>query len=670
MATSSSDPTQAGLASPRAVGPGAAREGGARASRPPPAARRGHGGEEVGGKALALLALGALGVVYGDIGTSPLYALKECFTGPHGVPPTRANVMGVLSLVFWALTFVVSFKYILFVMRADNRGEGGIMALLALVGRRRTSAPARRALLVAGLFGAALLYGDGAITPAISVLGAMEGLEVATPAVTPFVVPLSVGVLLVLFLFQKRGTGAVGAVFGPVMLVWFACLALLGLRGIAQSPGILAALSPHFAAGFFLEHRLHALLVLGGVVLVVTGGEALYADMGHFGRHPIRLAWFALVMPALLLDYFGQGAVLLRDPGAAANPFYLSAPAWSLYPLVAVATLAAVVASQALISGAFSLTHQAVQLGYCPLVTIRHTSYTAYGQIYIPWVNWLLGVSCVALVLGFRSSGGLAAAYGIAVTGTMTITTLLFHRVMRDRWRWRRWQALPLTLLFLTVDLAFLTANVVKIEKGGWLPLAVGAAVFLLMSTWKQGRELLGERLRGSGMPLDEFLVELERDPPQRIRGTAVILSPHPGTVPRVLLHHLRHNLVLHERVILLYVWPYDAPTAPAGERFTVQDLGGGLFQVIGRFGFMETPDVPTLLGSLPETSLRGARIDPAGGASYYLGRETVLPTGPGKMGRWRKRVFIRMARNAPSTASFFVLPLQRVVEVGEYVQI
>jgi KUP system potassium uptake protein len=631
---------------------------------------RRHGGEEASGKALAGLALGALGVVYGDIGTSPLYALKECFGGPHGVPPSRENVMGVLSLVFWALTFVVSFKYLTCVMRADNRGEGGIMALIALVGRRRTSAPARRALLVAGLFGAALLYGDGAITPAISVLGAVEGLEVATPAVKPFVVPLSVAILVALFLFQKRGTGSVGAVFGPVMLAWFACLALIGLRGIAQAPGVLAALSPHHAVAFFHEHGWHALLVLGGVVLVVTGGEALYADMGHFGRRPIRLAWYAVVLPALMLDYLGQGAALLRDPAVAANPFYLSAPGWALYPLVAIATVAAVVASQALISGAFSLTHQAVQLDYSPLVAIRHTSRTTYGQIYIPVVNWLLGVACVALVVGFRSSGALAAAYGIAVTGTMTITTLLFHRVMTDRWRWPTWRALPLSLLFLTVDLAFLSGNVVKIEAGGWLPLAVGALVFLFMSTWKQGRQVLEERLRRGGVPLDEFLLELERNPPQRIPGTAVVLSPHPRVVPPVLLHHLRHNRVLHERVLLLYVSVFDAPTVPEGERCTVQDLGGGLFQVTGRFGFMETPDVPTLLAALPESVLRGPRIEPSGGASYFLGRATVLPTGPATMKGWRKRAFIRMARNASSRSTFFSLPADRVIELGEYVKL
>jgi len=668
MTSPSSDPAQSGMP-PRPVAPAPAEGGGARSSRARPA-HRGHGGDDVGGKALAGLGLGALGVVYGDIGTSPLYALKECFNGPHGVPPTRADVMGVLSLVFWTLTFVVSFKYITFVMRADNRGEGGIMALLALVGRRRTSAPARRALLMAGLFGAALLYGDGVITPAISVLGAVEGLRVAAPAVAPFVVPLSVAILVLLFLFQKRGTASVGAVFGPLMLVWFACLALIGLRGIVRAPEILAALSPHFAGRFFLAHRLHALLVLGGVVLVVTGAEALYADMGHFGRRPIRLAWFGVALPALLLDYFGQGAVLLRDPAAAANPFYLAAPGWALYPLVAIATLAAVVASQALISGAFSLTHQAVHLGYCPLVTIRHTSHAAFGQIYIPVVNWLLGAACVALVVGFRSSGALAAAYGIAVTGTMTITTLLFHRVMLDRWRWRAWQAWPLTLLFLGVDLSFLAANVVKIEKGGWLPLAAGALVFMLMSTWKQGRDLLGERLRGGGVPLDEFLVELERSPPRRVRGTAVVLNQHSGTVAPVLLQHLRHNQVLHERVLLLTVSAYDAPTVPEGERCTVRELGDGLFQVIARYGFMETPDVPTLLRSIPEASLRGPRIDPVAGASYYLGRQIVLPTGPAKMGGWRKRVFVRMGRNAQSASSFFVLPPARVFEVGEYVQL
>ncbi len=622
------------------------------------------------GSALAWLTVGALGVVFGDIGTSPLYALKECFSGPHGVPASPENVMGVLSLVFWSLTFVVTIKYLGFVMRADNHGEGGIFALLALVGRRRTSAPARRALIVAGLFGAALLYGDGVITPAISVLGAVEGLGIAAPGLSPLVVPLSIGILVLLFLFQRRGTDAVGAVFGPIMLVWFGCLALLGLRGIAAEPRVLAALSPHFAVGFFAAHGARSLLVLGAVVLVITGGEALYADMGHFGRRPIRIAWLAVAMPALMLNYLGQGAVLLRDPAAAANPFFRTAPTWSLYPLVALATLAAVVASQALISGAFSLTHQAVQLGYSPRVTIRHTSHATFGQIFIPEVNGLLGAACIALVLGFRTSGSLAAAYGIAVTGTMTITTLLFHRVMRDRWRWRAWQAWPVTLAFVAVDLAFLSANVVKVEEGGWLPLGAGALVFVLMSTWKQGRDLLIARLRGSGVPLEDFLVELERSPPPRVPGTAVVLSAHQDTAPPVLLQHLRHHRVLHERVVLLSVIAYDAPIAPAEERTTVRELGAGLFQVVGRFGFMESPDVPSLLAALPARALRGARIDPNVDASYYLGRETLLPSGPARMGGWRKRLFIMMARNAPSASAYFELPPNRVVEMGEQVQI
>jgi len=640
-------------------------------ARPPGRVRRGHGHADPQGKALAALALGALGVVYGDIGTSPLYALKECFNGPHGVAPTPENVMGVLSLVFWALTFVVSFKYLAFVMRADNRGEGGILALQALVARRRTSTRARRGLLVAGLFGAALLYGDGVITPAISVLGAVEGLRVAAPAMGRLVVPVSVAVLVLLFLFQKRGTGAVGAVFGPVMLAWFACIALLGLRAIAVEPTILAAASPHHALGFFLRHRLHGFLVLGGVVLVVTGGEALYADMGHFGRRPIRRAWLLVAMPALLANYFGQGARLLRDPAAAANPFYLLVPGWALYPMVGLATLAAIVASQALISGAFSLTHQAVQLGYSPRVTVRHTSHSAHGQIYIPEVNWLLGTACVALVVGFRSSDALAAAYGIAVTGTMSITTLLFHRVMRDRWRWRRWQAWPLTLLFLGADLSFLCANVVKIEEGGWFPLAAGAAVFLLMSTWKRGRDLLAVRLRGGGQPIDAFVGDLEDHPPPRIPGTAVFLGSDLGSVPPSLLQHLRHNKVLHERLVLVSVLTYDAPTCPEEERFTVREFGQGVYQVIGRFGFMETPEVPALLASLPSWAIQGPPLQASHmETTYYLGRETLLPSGPAPMGPWRKRLFIVMSRNAQSATAFFALPPNRVVEMGEQVEL
>ncbi len=622
------------------------------------------------GRALLTLSLGALGVVYGDIGTSPLYALKECFSGRHAVAPTPENVMGVLSLVFWAMTFVVTFKYLTFVMRADNRGEGGILALMALVGQRETTPGGRETLTILGLFGAALLYGDGVITPAISVLGAVEGVAVAAPTLEHAVVPVTVTILVTLFLFQKRGTAAVGAVFGPVMLVWFGCIALAGVRGIARDRGILAAASPHHAVAFFAQHRLHGFLVLGAVVLVITGGEALYADMGHFGRRPIRLAWLGIAMPALLLNYFGQGAMLLHDAAASRNPFYLLVPAWALYPMIGIATAAAIVASQALISGAFSLTNQAVQLGYSPRVTIRHTSRTEAGQIYIPEVNWALGVATIALVLGFKTSSNLAAAYGIAVTGTMTITTLLFHRVARDRWRWPRAAIWPLSALFLAVDASFFLANVVKVEEGGWFPLAAAAAVFALMSTWKRGREALRAQIQGAGLPLELFLPDLERNPPLRVPGTAVFMASSPG-VPPVLLHHLKHNKMLHERVLLVSVVNEEIPSVPDAERVTVHALSGGFFQVIGRYGFMETPHVPGLLASLPPWAISGPRIELSQmDTTYYLGRETLLPTGPSRLAGWRKRLFIVMARNALTASAFFGLPPNRVVEMGAQIQL
>jgi KUP system potassium uptake protein len=620
---------------------------------------------------LLTLALGALGVVYGDIGTSPLYALKECFNGPHGVAPTPGNVMGILSLVFWAMTFVVTFKYLTFVMRADNRGEGGILALMALVGRREGSMRARHALLILGLFGAALLYGDGVITPAISVLGAVEGVAVAAPTLEHVVVPATVVILIALFLFQKRGTATVGAVFGPIMLVWFACIGAVGIHGLARDPSILAAISPLHALRFFAEHGVHGFLVLGAVVLVITGGEALYADMGHFGRRPIRVAWLAVAMPALVLNYFGQGAVLLHQPDAARNPFYLVVPEWGLYPMIAIATLAAIVASQALISGAFSLTRQAVQLGYCPRVTIRHTSTTEIGQIYVPEVNWALGVACVAIVLGFRSSSNLAAAYGIAVTGTMTITTLLFHRVVREQWGWPRYYAWPLTLLFLVADVAFFSANFVKIEEGGWFPLAAGGAVFALMSTWKRGRQALSEQLAGAGLPLSLFLAEMERHPPHRIPGTAVFMTSNSGQAPPVMLHHLKHNKVLHERVLLVSILTEEIPSLRGKERAAVTPLGAGFYQVVARYGFMETPNVPQLLARLPAGSIAGPRLDKSTmETTYYLGRETLLPNGGARLARWRKRLFIILARNAQTASSFFGLPPNRVVELGAQIQL
>jgi KUP system potassium uptake protein len=623
------------------------------------------------GKALLGLSLGALGVVYGDIGTSPLYALKECFNGPHGVEPTRASILGVLSLVFWAMTFVVTFKYLSFVMRADNRGEGGILALQALVSRQDTGRRSRQVLLVMGIFGAALLYGDGVITPAISVLSAVEGVAVAAPALGKVVVPVTVLILAGLFGIQRSGTARVGAVFGPVMLVWFLCIGALGVRGVLLDPSVLAAMSPLHAVRFFAAHGLHGFLVLGAVVLCITGGEALYADMGHFGRRPIRLAWLGLAMPALVLNYFGQGAVLLQDPAARESPFYLLAPGWALYPLIAVATAATIVASQALISGAFSLTHQAVQLGYSPRVTVKHTSHTEIGQIYVPEVNWAIGAACIALVLGFRSSSNLAAAYGIAVTGTMSITTLLFHRVMRDLWRWRRWQAWPLTVLFLAADLSFFGANLVKIEEGGWFPIAAAVLVFTLMSTWKRGRAALAQLLRDAGLPLDLFLADVARRRPTRIPGTAVFMTSNLGSAPPVLLHHLKHNKVLHERILLVSVLTEEIPGVPEPERVVTRELGGGFFQVVAHYGFMEQPNVPALLESLRDRAGPGPRLDVEPmDTTFYLGRETLLATGTSKLATWRKRLFIVMSRNAATASAFFGLPPNRVVELGAQVQL
>jgi KUP system potassium uptake protein len=614
------------------------------------------------GRALAGVALAALGVVYGDIGTSPLYALKECFAPEYGLTPTAPNVLGVLSLIFWSLNFVVSLKYLTFIMRADNRGEGGIMALLALLHPRRTGRGVRRALIGIGLFGAALLYGDGVITPAISVLGAVEGISIATPGLPSAVTPVLASVILVaLFLFQRRGTAKVGAVFGRVMIVWFVTIALWGILGIVRRPEVLAAVNPWHAVNFFVRDGVRGFLILGAVVLVVTGGEALYADMGHFGKRPIRLAWFTVVLPALVLNYFGQGALLLADPTAARNPFYSLVPGWALYPMVAVATTAAVVASQALISGAFSLTRQAVQLGYSPRVTIRHTSQTEIGQIYLPGVNRVLAVACVVLVLGFQSVSNLASAYGIAVTGTMTITTILFCAVARDRWRWPRWRVFAVGALFLTVDLAFLGANLVKIESGGWFPLMIAGTVYLLMTTWKRGRLIVAGVLRENSLPMDLFLSDIARRKPLRVPGTAVFMTSDPAGVPIVLLHHLKHNKVLHETVVIMSIEGEEFPQVPPAERATLQSLGDGFYKVVGRYGFMETPNVPALLNSVADQGLKARPAE----TSFYLGRETLLPDGNSDLSRWRKMLFIVMARNAQSATAFFNLPPNRVLELG-----
>jgi KUP system potassium uptake protein len=624
------------------------------------------------GKALAGLSLAALGVVYGDIGTSPLYALKECFGAKHGIPPTPDNVLGVLSLIVWSMNFVVSYKYIAQVMRADNRGEGGILALLALVmgpkeGRRRSL------LVMLGLFGAALLYGDGVITPAISVLGAIEGIEYATPLLTRWVVPLTTVIILVLFLFQKKGTSGVGRVFGPIMVVWFTCIALLGISGIAREPGVLKALNPWYAIDFFIRDGLQGFLILGAVVLVLTGGEALYADMGHFGKRPIRIAWFGLVLPALMLNYFGQAALVLEDPASIANPFYALVPVALRYPMVVLATAAAIVASQALISGAFSLTQQAIQLGYSPRMTIRHTSENEKGQIYVPEVNWALMVACIWLVIGFRSSTNLAAAYGIAVTGTMAITTILFGVVTRERWGWSALKSWSLCGLFLFVDLAFFSANVIKFKDGGWFPIVVAIGIFILMSTWKHGRVLLSRIMEENSLPIEMFLTDVAKRIPQRVPGTAVFLTSQTGGAPAVLLHHVKHNKVLHDQVILLSVKTEDFPLVAEEERVVFKDLGSKFYLVTGRYGFMESPDVPEVMRQLQSFGVSVRPLE----TTYYLGRETLIatePKGPEKsapfrLALWRKRLFILMNRNAQTATAFFNLPPNRVVEMGAQIQ-
>ncbi|MFN8652386.1 MAG: KUP/HAK/KT family potassium transporter [Gemmatimonadales bacterium] len=630
-------------------------------------------GKPQGGKALAGLALAALGVVFGDIGTSPLYALKECFGETHGIPPTPDNVLGVLSLIVWSMNFVVSYKYIAQVMRADNRGEGGILALLALI--RKPSDPRRRTVLVTlGLFGAALLYGDGVITPAISVLGAIEGIEFATPALNNVIVPITVAILLVLFFFQKKGTSGIGRVFGPVMIVWFTCIALLGIGGIVREPGVLKAINPWYAVDFFIRDGLQGFLILGAVVLVLTGGEALYADMGHFGKRPIRLAWFGMVLPALMLNYFGQAALLLHDPTMASNPFYALVPSSLIYPMVVIATAAAIVASQALISGAFSLTQQAIQLGYCPRMTIRHTSERERGQIYVPEVNWALMVACIWLVIGFRSSTNLAAAYGIAVTGTMGITTILFAVVTQEQWGWSPLKSWVLCGLFLFVDLSFFSANIIKFVEGGWFPVVVAIFVFVLMSTWKRGRARLTRIMEDISLPIEMFINDIGKRLQQRVPGTAVFMTSHEGGAPPVLLHHVKHNKVLHEQVILMSVKTDDVPYVPDEERVEFKDLGQKFYSVTAHHGFMEGADVPEVIRMLQANGLSARPLE----TTYYLGRETLIasadkkpPTAdsPPSMSLWRKKLFILMSRNAQTATTFFNLPPNRVVEMGAQIQ-
>ena len=609
------------------------------------------------GRRLAALSLTALGVVYGDIGTSPLYAFRACFSAEYGLAPTAAAVYGVLSLVVWSLILIVGVKYIAFVMRLDNHGEGGIMALLALLRQRR-----RWGLLIGlGLFGTALLYGDGVITPAISVLSAAEGLEVAAPAFKPYVLPATLLILFLLFFFQKYGTARLGSVFGPIMLVWFGTIATLGVLEIGRQPAVLRALNPWYGVRLLLDHGLAGFLVLGAVVLAVTGAEALYADMGHFGRTPIRLAWFTVVFPALVLNYFGQGALVLRVPDAVRNPFYLLAPPSLLYPLVAIATLATIVASQALISGVFSLTQQCVQLHYSPRVSIVHTSRSTRGQIYIPSVNTALMIGCLLLVLVFESSSALGAAYGVAVTGTMTITTLLFSVIARQRWHWSAVSIAGLGGAFFAIDLAFFGANVTKIARGGWVPLAIAGGMFVLMSTWHRGTELFRGVLSEAAVPMDRFLDEVARQKPPRVRGTAVFLTPDVGGAPLALQRHLKYNQVLHEEIILLSIVTEAVPDVEPRRRVTSETLPQGFHRVRVLHGFMERPDVQEIMAACHNLGIRAEPED----TTYYLGSERLLPSGTVPMMRWRKRLFGFMARNASAPIDFFNLPPNRVIELG-----
>ena len=605
-------------------------------------------------------------MVYGDIGTSPLYALRESLHPDHGIEVSADAVLGILSLILWSLVIVITVKYLTLVMRADQQGEGGILVLASLVTPKDGQSSRRRRLLVLiGLFGTALLYGDGMITPAISVLSAVEGLEVSAPSLQPYVLEITALILIGLFVLQRRGTGSVGKIFGPVMIVWFATIGALGAHQIIIRPEVLKAVNPAYALAFFADSGFKGFLVLGSVFLVVTGGEALYADMGHFGRRPIRLAWFSIVLPGLLLNYFGQGALVIGDPTAIGSPFFLLAPDALRWPLIILATTAAVIASQALISGAFSLAMQSVQLGYLPRLAVEHTSDRERGQVYVPAVNWALLVSCILLVFGFRSSTNLAAAYGVAVTATMVITTMLFFVVARDRWQWPRWLAAPLTLVFLIVDLGFFGANLFKISKGGWFPLVVGAAVFAVMTTWKTGKQIVNERLRGGDVPLAAFLQSIEKSKPMRVPGTAVYLYRRSHSAAPALVTNLRYNRVLHEQILLVTIVVADTPRVHPRRALEIEHLGQGVTQAILHVGYMQQPNVPRAL----EADAAELRFHPLD-SHYFLGRESILVTDRPGMAPWREHLYALMARNARNAAAYFGIPPERAVEVGVQVEL
>lgn len=625
--------------------------------------------EEPRGNYLALLSLAALGIVYGDIGTSPLYALRECFHGAHAIEPTPANVLGVLSLIFWSLIIVISIKYLIFVVRADNEGEGGILSLAALATPIKPSGKSEKMLLIAlGIFGAALLYGDGVITPAISILSAVEGISVATPVLSSYVVPLAIIILVGLFLLQSRGTGGIGKLFGPIMVIWFSVLALLGIIQIFHYPQVLSAINPLQGVEFFIRNGWHGFIILGSVFLVVTGGEALYADMGHFGKKPIRIAWFGAVLPALLLNYFGQGALLLENPAETASPFYHLAPDWALVPMIVLATCAAVIASQAVISGAFSLTMQAIQLGFLPRLKINHTSDKEYGQIYLPGINWALMIGCILIVLSFQTSSDLAAAYGIAVTTTMVITTVLFYFVARERWKWGFLPTAALCGTFVIIDLSFFGANIIKFFDGGWFPLTLASVILLLMLTWKKGRSILTTRIQNETELLEDFLIAVEkRKDLHRVPGLAIFMNGNATRTPPALLHNIEHNKVLHERIMFVTVKTRAIPYVDQSERMIYQPLNNGFSRLKIYYGYMEDPDVPKILS---EIKVRKFVFKPDE-TTYFLGRETIIATKKySGMARWREKLFALMSKNARSATSYFKIPPDRVVELGEQIEI
>ncbi len=606
------------------------------------------------------LVLGAIGVVYGDIGTSPLYAIQATFSGAHPLPVIEANILGVLSMMFWTIMLLVSFKYVTIILRADNNGEGGSLALLALVSELTTQYPKIKWFVTAlGVFAAALFFGDGMITPAISVLSAVEGLDLVSHQFKSYILPITVLILTGLFFIQKRGTGTVGMAFGPIMIIWFVCLAVFGIISIAQSPQVLLALNPVYAFRFLTADPWVSFLALGAIVLVITGGEALYADMGHFGKFPIRLAWFSFVLPALVLNYFGQGALLLHDPQAIQNPFYLLAPAWTLVPMVFLATAATVIASQAVISGAFSVAHQSVQMGFLPRMEIRQTSHQTQGQIYVPFTNWILYLAVVFLVFAFQSSTNLAAAYGIAVTGTMTITTLLIAFVIVLLWRWPLLVAIPVIAVLLIVDMTYFAANALKIPQGGWFPIGVAAISFTVLTTWKRGRELLFAEIARQSVPMKAILESIGDMP--RVSGTAVFLTPPSEGAPSALLHNLKHNHVLHERNILLTVVVEDKPYVTKGNRFLIKDLGKNFYRVKLFYGFMQTPDIPLALELCSIQRLPFDMMD----TSFFISRALIVPGPKPGLAKWRERLFLALSKNAMNAADFFKIPANRVIEMG-----